>query len=67
MSLLDEIKAKAKSLKKTIVLCEGEDSRVVEAAAKKTLKRHSKKINKRKHAEFKKFSPHRKKKRKNFI
>ncbi len=36
MSLLDEIKAKAKSLKKTIVLCEGEDKRVVEAAAQIT-------------------------------
>ena len=36
MSLLDDIKAKAKANKKTIVLCEGEDSRVVEAAAKIT-------------------------------
>ncbi len=36
MSLLDEIKAKAASRKKTIVLCEGEDKRVVEAAAKIT-------------------------------
>ena len=36
MSLLDEIKAKAASLKKTIVLCEGEDKRVVEAAAQIT-------------------------------
>lgn len=33
MALLDEIKAKAASLKKMIVLCEGEDRRVVEAAA----------------------------------
>lgn len=33
MSLLEEIKAKAAKLKKTIVLCEGEDKRVVEAAA----------------------------------
>ena len=33
MSLLEEIKAKAASRKKTIVLCEGEDKRVVEAAA----------------------------------
>ncbi len=33
MALLDEIKAKAAALKKTIVLCEGEDRRVVEAAA----------------------------------
>lgn len=36
MSLLDEIKAKAAAKKKTIVLCEGEDKRVVEAAAKIT-------------------------------
>lgn len=36
MSLLDDIKAKAKANKKTIVLCEGEDRRVVEAAAKIT-------------------------------
>ena len=36
MSLLDEIKAKAAKLKKTIVLCEGEDKRVVEAAAQIT-------------------------------
>ena len=36
MTLLDEIKAKAASLKKTIVLCEGEDRRVVEAAARIT-------------------------------
>ena len=36
MALLDEIKAKAASLKKTIVLCEGENKRVVEAAAQIT-------------------------------
>lgn len=36
MALLDEIKAKAAALKKTIVLCEGEDKRVVEAAAQIT-------------------------------
>ena len=36
MSLLDEIKSKAKANKKTIVLCEGEDRRVVEAAARIT-------------------------------
>lgn len=36
MALLDDIKAKAASLKKTIVLCEGEDKRVVEAAAQIT-------------------------------
>ncbi len=36
MSLLDEIKTKAAALKKTIVLCEGEDKRVVEAAARIT-------------------------------
>ena len=32
-NVLEEIKLKAKSLKKTIVLCEGEDKRVIEAAA----------------------------------
>ena len=32
-NVLDEIKIKAKALNKTIVLCEGEDSRVVKAAA----------------------------------
>ncbi len=31
-NILDEIKAKAKALNKTVVLCEGEDSRVVKAA-----------------------------------
>lgn len=36
MGLLEEIKAKAAAHKKTIVLCEGEDRRVVEAAAKIT-------------------------------
>lgn len=36
MGLLEEIKAKAGARKKTIVLCEGEDARVVEAAAKIT-------------------------------
>lgn len=36
MSLLDEIKTKAAARKKTIVLCEGEDKRVVEAAARIT-------------------------------
>jgi phosphate acetyltransferase len=35
-NLLEEIKAKAKAKGKTIVLCEGEDKRVVEAAAKIT-------------------------------
>lgn len=32
MNILDEIKSKAAKLQKTIVLCEGEDSRVVKAA-----------------------------------
>ncbi len=32
-NILEEIKLKAKALQKTIVLCEGEDSRVVKAAA----------------------------------
>lgn len=36
MGLLEEIKAKAAARKKTIVLCEGEDRRVIEAAAKIT-------------------------------
>ena len=36
MSLLDEIKAKAAKLNKTIVLCEGEDKRVIQAAAEIT-------------------------------
>ncbi len=36
MGLLEEILAKAAARKKTIVLCEGEDKRVVEAAAKIT-------------------------------
>ena len=31
---LDMIKSRAAALKKTVVLCEGEDKRVVEAAAK---------------------------------
>ena len=35
-NILDEIKIKAKALNKTIVLCEGEDSRVVKAAADAT-------------------------------
>ena len=35
-ALLREIKRKAASLNKTIVLCEGEDKRVVEAAAEIT-------------------------------
>lgn len=35
-NILDEIKLKAKSLQKTIVLCEGEDKRVVQAAADAT-------------------------------
>lgn len=35
-NILEEIKLKAKALQKTIVLCEGEDSRVVKAAADAT-------------------------------
>lgn len=35
-NILDEIKLKAKALNKTIVLCEGEDKRVVKAAADAT-------------------------------
>lgn len=36
MSLLEQIKAKAAANKKTIVLCEGEDKRVIQAAAQIT-------------------------------
>ena len=36
MSVLDSIKSRAAELKKTVVLCEGEDKRVVEAAARIT-------------------------------
>ena len=36
MNVLEQIKAKAKALQKTIVLCEGEDKRVVKAAADAT-------------------------------
>ena len=36
MSILEQIKSKAAALHKTIVLCEGEDGRVVEAAQKAT-------------------------------
>ena len=36
MNILEQIKSKAKALGKTIVLCEGEDSRVVVAAAMAT-------------------------------
>ena len=35
-NILDEIKLKAKALQKTIVLCEGEDKRVVKAASDAT-------------------------------
>ncbi len=35
-NILDEIKSKAKALQKTIVLCEGEDKRVVKAASDAT-------------------------------
>ena len=36
MNILDQIKSKAKALGKKIVLCEGEDSRVVVAASMAT-------------------------------
>lgn len=36
MNVLEEIKSKAKALNKTIVLCEGEDKRVVQAASDAT-------------------------------
>ena len=35
-NVLEEIKTRAKALQKTVVLCEGEDSRVVQAAADAT-------------------------------
>lgn len=58
MSLLDEIKSKAASLKKTIVLCEGEDKRVVEAAAQITKEGIAKIVLIGNEAECKKVAPH---------
>lgn len=58
MSLLDEIKSKAAALKKTIVLCEGEDKRVVEAAAQITKEGIAKIVLIGNEAECKKVAPH---------
>lgn len=58
MSLLDEIKSKAAALKKTIVLCEGEDKRVVEAAAQITEEGIAKIVLIGNEAECKKVAPH---------
>ena len=58
MSLLDEIKAKATARKKTIVLCEGEDKRVVEAAAQITEEGIAKIVLIGNEAECKKVAPH---------
>ena len=57
MSLLDEIKTKAAALKKTIVLCEGEDKRVIEAAAQITKEGIAKIVLIGNEAECKKVSP----------
>ncbi len=58
MSLLDEIKAKAAARKKTIVLCEGEDKRVVEAAARITQEGIAKIVLIGNEEECKKIAPH---------
>lgn len=57
MSLLDEIKSKAAARKKTIVLCEGEDKRVIEAAAKITKEGIAKIVLVGNEAECKKIAP----------
>ena len=57
MSLLDEIKSKAAARKKTIVLCEGEDKRVIEAAAKITKEKKEKIVLIGNEAECKKVAP----------
>lgn len=57
MSLLDEIKSKAAARKKTIVLCEGEDKRVIEAAAKITKEGIAKIVLIGNEAECKKIAP----------
>ena len=58
MGLLEEIKAKAAARKKTIVLCEGEDKRVVEAAAQITKEGIAKIVLIGNEAECKKVAPH---------
>ncbi len=57
MSLLDEIKSKAAARKKTIVLCEGEDKRVIEAAAQITREGIAKIVLIGNEAECKKIAP----------
>ncbi len=57
MSLLDEIKSKAAARKKTIVLCEGEDKRVIEAAAQITKEGIAKIVLIGNEAECKKIAP----------
>ena len=57
MSLLDEIKAKAAARNKTIVLCEGEDKRVIEAAAVITREKIAKIVLIGNEAECKKVAP----------
>lgn len=56
-NLLEQIKERAKALKKTIVLCEGEDKRVVEAAAKITKEGIAKIVLVGNEAECKKVAP----------
>ncbi len=57
MSLLDEIKAKASARNKTIVLCEGEDKRVIEAAAQITREKIAKIVLIGNESECKKIAP----------
>lgn len=57
MSLLDEIKAKASARNKTIVLCEGEDKRVIEAAAQITREKIAKIVLIGNQSECKKIAP----------
>ncbi len=57
MSLLDEIKAKASARNKTIVLCEGEDKRVIEAAAQITKEKIAKIVLIGNQSECKKIAP----------
>lgn len=58
MGLLEEIKCKAAVRKKTIVLCEGEDKRVIEAAAKITAEGIAKIVLIGNAEECKKVAPH---------
>ena len=56
-NILEEIKSKAKALQKTIVLCEGEDKRVVKAAADATKEGVAKIVLLGDEAEIKKANP----------